>query len=320
MNMNQNPDPSQPREPDPSGYTPNSPSYYGNYPIQPATTEYYHNPGMQQGQPGPNPGYPPPPGYVPPPPGASFPSPPGYVPPPPFMNTGMPPFYPAPKKKRTWLWVLIGSGIVLFVLLISACGIFFSSIMQLARSSSSASPTYSYSQQLRKDETQIASGNSTSNSNSTASSDTSSNNSSASSTDTGGASTVVNIGQKVTSNGVDCTLVSAQKIDGDGYAQPEAGNQLIVVHVKLENHSAKNQAYNVFDFHSISKGQVHSEFIFTPQAYTANNRLHYGEMLPGATVEGDIFFQVPINDHQAMVSWEPIWVYSETQYEWNLGL
>ena len=306
MNMKQNPDPSQPGNP--SGYTPNSPSYYGNFPVQPGTTEYYYNVGMQQGQPVPNPGYPLP--------GAGFPPPPGYVPPPPFMNP--PPFYPAPKKKRTWLWVLIVTAIVFFVLLISACGVFFSSILQLTKSSSTS--TYSYSQQLYKDQTQIASGGNTSSSNSTAGSDTSSDNSSLSSTDTGGASTIVNIGQKVTSNGVDCTLVSAQKIDGDGYAQPEAGNQLIVVHVKLENHSAKNRAYNVFDFHSISKGQVHSEFIFTPQSYTANNRLHYGELLPGATVEGDIFFQVSINDHQAMVSWAPVWVYSDMQYEWNLDL
>ncbi len=316
--MNQNPDPSQPREPDPPGYAPHSSSYYGNLPMQPGTTDYYHNSGMQQGQPGPNPGYPvggagfpPPPGYMPPPPGY-IPPPPSYMPPPPFMNGGMPPMYPAPKKKRTWLWVLIGSAIVLFVLLLSACGVFFSSILQIAKSSS----TSSYSQQLHQEETQTASSDSTSNSD-TSSSDTSS---SSSSTDTGGASTVVNIGQKITSNGVDCTVVSVQKIDGDSYAQPDAGNQLIVVHVKLENHSSQKQAYNVFDFHSISKGQAHIEFIFTPSAYTANNRLHYGELLPGATVEGDIFFQVPIDDHQVKVSWEPTWVYSETQYEWNLGL
>ena len=312
--MNQNPDPSQHREQAQPGYAPHS-SYYGNFSEQPGVPDYYRD----QGVPPPSMPMPPVngqhPGY---PPGAGFPPPYGYVPPPPFVNAGIPPAYPAPKKKRTWLWVLIGTGIVLFVLLLSACSVFFSSIFQIAKSSSSTS--YSYSEQVHKDETQVASNASTSNGDSTSSSGTSSSTSSSSSTDTGGASTVVNVGQKVTSNGMDCTLVSVQKISGDGYAQPEAGNQLIVVHVKLENHATKNQAYNVFDFHSISKGQVHSEFIFTPQSYSANNRLHYGELLPGATVEGDIFFQVPIDDHQAKVSWEPIWVSSEIQYEWNLGL
>src|SRR5579872_474471 len=57
------------------------------------------------------------------------------------------------------------------------------------------------------------------------------------------------VGDTITADDVSCTLVSVKVISGDDFDQPKAGNEFIVVHVKIVNNSSSEFDYNEFDFH-----------------------------------------------------------------------
>lgn len=131
------------------------------------------------------------------------------------------------------------------------------------------------------------------------------------------------VGDTITINGVDCTLISARYLPDDGYIVPKAGNEFVVVRVKLVNNSGADADYNEFDFHArSSSGNVTDPDPLTPSTYTANDQLNIsGTLSPGGTVEGDVLLEVPIGDHKAELSWEPMFSGSSTTANlWNLGL
>ncbi len=131
--------------------------------------------------------------------------------------------------------------------------------------------------------------------------------------------TLAEVGQTITVNDVSCTLVSVHKLEANDYDKPKPGNQFIVVHVKLNNGSSDEKDYNPLYFHVKSgAGDITNE-VFTFH-YTANNRLNFGKLAPGGSVEGDITFQVPIGDHKAELTWQPNYFGNSSDYAWNLGL
>jgi len=128
------------------------------------------------------------------------------------------------------------------------------------------------------------------------------------------------VGDTITVNGVDCTLISVLIIQGDEFSQPKAGNEFIVVHVKLVNNSGTDANYNEFDFHArTSSGNV-TDPEASPSTYTANDELNYGTLSQGGNVEGDIILETPKGDHGAELSWEPAFDSNSTDNLWNLGL
>jgi hypothetical protein len=129
------------------------------------------------------------------------------------------------------------------------------------------------------------------------------------------------VGSTITTDDVSCTLVSVTPIDGDDLAQPKAGNEFIVVTVKIVNKSSNETDYNPFDFHVKSgSGNITDEEIITPSTYTANNELHAGTLASGGSVTGDIIFQAPKGDHAAELTWQPSFFGSKSDNVWLLGL
>ncbi len=128
-------------------------------------------------------------------------------------------------------------------------------------------------------------------------------------------------GDTITVDSVGCTFVSVKTLAGDQFVKPKAGNQFIVVHVKIHNANTQQATYNPFDFHVKSgAGNVTNEEIAPPSTYTGNNTLNSGQLDQGGTVEGDLIFQVPIGDHNAELTWQPNFFGNSTQNVWKLGL
>jgi Domain of unknown function (DUF4352) len=149
----------------------------------------------------------------------------------------------------------------------------------------------------------------------------STNNQSSSTNNQSPSSQTAEVGQSITVENVAATLVSVKLLAADQFTQPEAGNEFIVVHVKLVNNGNGEIDYNPFDFHVRSgSGNITNEEIVPPNSYTGNNELNSGKLSPGGNVEGDIIFQVPKGDHKAQLTWQPNFFGNAGENAWNLGL
>jgi hypothetical protein len=135
------------------------------------------------------------------------------------------------------------------------------------------------------------------------------------------APTVARVGDTIVVDNVSCTFISVRRIAGDTYTQPSPGNEFIVVHVRLVNHSGSEVQYNPFDFHIESgSGNITDHEAVAPSTYTANNELHAGALAPGGTVTGDLIFQAKVGDHHAKLTWQPDFFGNDTDNAWLLGL
>src|SRR6266699_5243640 len=181
----------------------------------------------------------------------------GYPPQQPYY----PPSYmpPPQKKSRTWLWIVLG---VLAILVLGCIGVSTlvlrsagTAINSVATSVSGTATTVSNAETPT---TQAQTG-----------------------------SQVSQVGGTITVNDVAVTLTSVKKLAGDQFTQPKAGNEFIVVHVKIVNNSSSEVDYNVFDFHVRSgSGNITDEEVVPPYTYTANNMLNSGKLSAGGNVEG----------------------------------
>src|SRR6266566_3796359 len=215
---------------------------------------------------------------------------PTYLTPPAYPPYQYPPPPMPPKKRRTWLWIVLG---VLAILILGCIGV---STLVL-RSAGTAINTVSTT--VASTVTTIAE---------------------TPTTQAQPASQVSQVGGTITVNDVAVTLTSVKKLASDQYIQPKAGNIYIVVHVKMVNNGTGEVDYNPFDFHARSgAGNITDEEV-APSTYTANNELSSGKLSAGGTVEGDIIFQVPKNDHKAQMTWQPSFLGNAGENAWNLGL
>lgn len=128
------------------------------------------------------------------------------------------------------------------------------------------------------------------------------------------------VGSTITVDKVSVTLVSVKKLAADEFTKPKAGNQFIVVHIKIVNKSGSEQTYNDFDFHAKSGSGNITDSEFPPSTYKSNNILDTGTLSNGGSVEGDICFQVGKTDHMAQLTWQPSFFDNAGDNVWNLGL
>jgi hypothetical protein len=204
-------------------------------------------------------------------------------------NYYMPP--PPLKKSNKTLWIVLGVVVGgLLVVSLAICGIIVVAVTNTASTAVN----------------NIAA---------TVTVDTSTSTSSSSSSD----NQVSKVGGTITLNGVQATLVSVKTSPGGQYDTPKSGNEYVIVHVKLNNTSNKEQSYNEFDFHVKSgSGNI------TQQDYlsTENNSdlLNSGTLSAGGSTEGDLVFQVKIGDHKAELTWQPSYFGNAGDNGWNLGL
>jgi len=196
-----------------------------------------------------------------------------------------------PKKRRTWLWIVLG---VLAILILGCIGV---STLVL-RSAGTAINTVSTT--VASTVTTIAE---------------------TPTTQAQPASQVSQVGGTITVNDVAVTLTSVKKLASDQYIQPKAGNIYIVVHVKMVNNSTGEVDYNPLDFHVRSgSGNITDIDFVVPSTYTANNQLNSGKLSAGGNVEGDLIFQVRKGDHKTQLTWQPSFLGNAGDNAWNLGL
>lgn len=146
---------------------------------------------------------------------------------------------------------------------------------------------------------------------------TTSSGSSSSSTGTKGPAKV---GDTITADNVACTLESVKKISGDEFTKPKSGNTFIVVRVKIQNKGSSEVSYNPYDFHAKSSSGNITNPEIAPSTYKDNKELDVGQLAKDGTVEGDIIFQVPVDDHGAQLTWQPSFFSNNSDYVWGLGL
>jgi hypothetical protein len=76
----------------------------------------------------------------------------------------------------------------------------------------------------------------------------------------------------------------------------------------------------MFDFHVKTGTGIITGADTPPSTYAANNLLNYGSLAPGQTLESDIVFQVPQDDHLAALLWQPPFYTGHPGTGFNLGL
>jgi hypothetical protein len=128
------------------------------------------------------------------------------------------------------------------------------------------------------------------------------------------------MGTTITVDGVDCTPVSVKPLADDGFDAPKAGDEFIVVHVKLYNHSGSEQSYNEFDFHVRSSSGDITDPQVPPSTYSANDELNTGNLTNGGRTEGDVILEAPKADRGAMLTWQPSFLGNAGDNDWLLGL
>jgi hypothetical protein len=129
------------------------------------------------------------------------------------------------------------------------------------------------------------------------------------------------IGQTITVNGVSCTLLKVGTIPDDDLGLLKAGNEWVVVTVKLVNNSGQDYEYMEYDFSIISGSGNATSPDIPPSTYTANNEMSVEATLTnGGSTTGDIIFQAPVGDHKAELSWKPSYSSGTTDNVWLLGL
>ncbi|GCE08588.1 DUF4352 domain-containing protein [Dictyobacter aurantiacus] len=227
-----------------------------------------------------------------------YPAPGNFAPPPGAPQ--YPGYSPAPKKNRTWLWVTLGIVGVLLVALIASCAIFSNTISHIAQSTATTTSTAS-----------------TPTTTTDATPTTTDSNNGGSTSVSGGDS-----GKTLTLQGVNCTMSQVRIIPGDDYAQPKAGNQFVQLHVKIVNNTNAKQHYNPLDFKVLtSDGRSLTHSYIVPTDY--DNQLSFGDLAAGKSVEGNLIFELPTNDHHLVLSWDPtfnMFADNPGEAKWNLGL
>lgn len=132
------------------------------------------------------------------------------------------------------------------------------------------------------------------------------------------------VGDTISVGSVGCTLVSVNPnpLPGDAFSMPKAGDEFIVVNVRLTNNRMNDIDYYSTNFYARSSfGNTISSAFEAPSSYTSNNLLDTnGTIAPGNSVKGDVILQIPIGDHKAELLWEPYWGNNSTDNVWSLGL
>lgn len=129
------------------------------------------------------------------------------------------------------------------------------------------------------------------------------------------------VGQTITVNGLSCTLMSAKILPDDGAELLKAGNEWVVVHVKIVNQTNQDYHYSGEDFNIISgTGNATYPSVIPPSTYHGTQFELSAALVPGGSTSGDIIFQALQGDHNAELSWKPNFFGNTTDNVWELGL
>ena len=106
---------------------------------------------------------------------------------------------------------------------------------------------------------------------------------------------------------------------GTDFDKTKAGNEYVIVHVKIHNTSSTEHSYNAFEFHVKSgTGNITNEEIVS--FANSSNALSSGTLAAGGIAEGDLVFQVKQHDSKAELTWQPSFFGQQGENGWLLGL
>lgn len=101
------------------------------------------------------------------------------------------------------------------------------------------------------------------------------------------------IGDVINVDGVEYTVTKVTTSKGDGFFEPDKGNEFVVVTIKIENKSEDKVSYNALDYTMVnSQGQESdSEWMSI-----GDKDLGSGELVAGGSISGTVTFQQPKGD------------------------
>ena len=120
------------------------------------------------------------------------------------------------------------------------------------------------------------------------------------------------VGEALAYSGTEITLMKVETSEGSQYDKPKAGQELVIVTVKIKNTGSKSIPYSPFYFTmKNSQGQI-SDCTYT--TINADTELDSGDLAPGGSTTGTVVFEEPKGDkslilqYQEGVKWDDIWL------------
>ncbi len=99
------------------------------------------------------------------------------------------------------------------------------------------------------------------------------------------------VGDPLEYNGVTYTLLSVDTSAGDDWDEPAAGNEFVIVTVKIENNSGEKISYNSLDWQMLNTDGQYADEAWV--ILDSDTNLGSGELADAGTKEGTIVFEEP---------------------------
>lgn len=115
-----------------------------------------------------------------------------------------------------------------------------------------------------------------------------------------------NVGETIDFDGKEVTVTKVKRNynTGNNFFTPKSGNEFVKVYIKIVNTSESEASINSLDFKiQNSKGVISSCSIVTGDS--AEDELSFSTLAPGGTTEGAVIFEVPKNDSELKLIYNP---------------
>ncbi len=115
-----------------------------------------------------------------------------------------------------------------------------------------------------------------------------------------------NVGDTIDFDGKEVTITKVKRnySTGNQFLHPKSGNEFVKVYIKIVNTSENEASINSWDFKiQNSKGVITSCSLVTGDP--AEDELSFSTLAPGGTTEGAVIFEVPKNDSDLKLIYNP---------------
>lgn len=116
---------------------------------------------------------------------------------------------------------------------------------------------------------------------------------------------VYEVGETVAMDDKELTVTKVDKSYSPKYGNPQSGQKFIKVTVKLENKSSSEIHVNPLDFHILDSSGAKEDV--DSNTYSLSDQFKYADLTPGGTREGSVVFEVPKDDSNLTLVYEPSW-------------
>jgi hypothetical protein len=124
------------------------------------------------------------------------------------------------------------------------------------------------------------------------------------------------IGDVVALGNINLTVSKIVRSNGSEYEKPKAGNEFVIIYVKIKNIDKGTVSYNPFYFKlQNSKGQVTDTAITIINTDTA---LSSGDLITNGEIEGSVVFEAPKGDKGLILRYEDNIFTSDSKISINL--